>query len=57
MSTPRRTQEDPQAGLTVALMLMVVPSILLVGAEPGIEQGLLLGLVAGGMVMALVFGR
>jgi len=38
-------------------MLMVVPSILLVGAEPGIEQGLLLGLVAGGMVMALVFGR
>jgi hypothetical protein len=42
--------------LAVALALMLVPSVILVGVGPGVWQPVLLGLVAAGMVLALIAG-
>jgi hypothetical protein len=42
--------------LAAALVLMVVPSVMLVGVGPGVWQAVLLGLVAAGMVLAILAG-
>jgi hypothetical protein len=56
MSRPPRRRSLRSFGLTAALALVVVPSALLAGAYPGVGQVVLLGLVAAGMVLALIAG-